>query len=224
MKPFLCQLAGLWLLFASATWAIEEPREPTLVAGLTYLRIRNLAKEAPPANGLAGARVIDLRGTLAPDDVPARWFGLFQAAGKGDLQLVLIDAVTSPTLLKALENRQGAVLTLAADSSVLDPDVAIATPIEADHAAREALDHGRPPIELLVAKREKRRYDEAAMVRDHSNGQPLLEGPPDDAAPQPAAPAASTEPKPAAPSTPLTDLVLQRAVHLFQALKALHKL
>lgn len=231
-----CVFIGCLLLLlggnASATAAEDGA---TLTHGLAYERVRTL----PASSAIELPRtavVIDLRGTQAADTKALRLVTSWvEASSRPPLRLVLIDSSTASAVLRILESRQRFLMTLGAASPAITPDVAVAVSLRADQEARDALDAGKTPQDLLASKMEKRRYDEAAMVRDHANGVPVPESPPDLAGPDPAGRDEST-PSSAAPSDentvaagtttapPVHDAVLQRAVHIFQSLVALKRI
>jgi len=225
----------LFLGAFSATGFCAVPQE--LGEGLSYLRIRNLAadiKAEPPAT----ATVIDLRGTEGGSiEALGHLRTWMTASSHGPLRLVLIDSVTGTEILDILNRRQRFAITVAATSPALTADVSVATSLVADRQARDALDAGKPLKDLLGPKIAKRRYDEASMVKDHANGVPLPESPPDlselpedvaapaSKAPATPAEAASVKPPPAPPTEAVPyDAVLQRAIHVFLALTALKKI
>lgn len=222
---------ALALLPAMAARGAESARE--LAPGVVYARAATLPP-APPAT--ARTRILDLRGAAAGDSLaPASLDAWLASAGDSALTLVLLDADTAPALRDRLSTRRARVLTLASLDSGVPASVRVKTPPDQDRAARMALAEGKDPIELLESKKEKRRYDEASMVRDHAAGVPIPDGPPDDSDndPDPTAPAPAVTPDgtvaapPAGPASPpppspppLVDEVLQRALHLHHALTA----
>ncbi|MFO1448025.1 MAG: hypothetical protein U1F61_07700 [Opitutaceae bacterium] len=218
----LLALAGLALALAGF-----GPRCGAMVTeladGLTYVRIRDLDTEPAPA--ARSAMILDFRGTQATAEAVGRLAPLLDVRAQGAMRLVLLDPTTSPAILERLKTASPQVLTLAATVEGLRVDIPVATPAANDQLARDAIDAGKPLGELLEARREKRRYDEAAMVRDHANGLPLPDSPPDTTDPAPTSPTPSTpaaKPEPKGPP-PLQDTVLQRAIHVHQALRALKK-
>lgn len=226
----LCLLAGL-LLCAPVAGQSSTPADASdgisLISGLVYKRLQTLPSAS--AKIPTGAAVIDLRGTriASPESVTTigNWVN---SSAHLPLRLVLIDSTTAAEIVQGLEGRHRYLITLGAASPAISPDVAVATPLRADEQARDALDAGTSPQELLPSKLDKRRYDEAAMVRDHANGVPLPDSPPDLSDPEEkdaiAPPAPSTDkasPPQSSPPTPVQDAVLQRAIQLYEALVAL---
>lgn len=218
------------LTFGAAVATLAETRTFEFPDGLNYLRVKNLDTETPSAAGVA--TIVDLRGTSGESPLAAtRLADLLDVRTPGSIRLVLIDGTTAANLVGRLKTSPNRLLTLGAAGSGLALDIAVATTVETDFRAREAIDAGTPLPDLLEPKREKRRYDEAAMVRDHANGLPVPESPPETDAPQDErdtktggkAGTGPTPPKETQPR-PLVDQVLQRAIHVHQALRALKKL
>ena len=218
----------LTLWTAGATFA--ETRTFELGDGLDYVRVRNLDTETPVA--ARAAMIVDLRGSSGTSPQAAKRLAvLLDVASPGAIRLVLVDGATAANLVSLLKSTPSRLLTLGAAASGLAVDIAVATTVESDLKAREAIDAGTPLPDLLEPKREKRRYDEAAMVRDHANGLPVPESPPEtdlpntggDAETGGKAVSGSSAPK-EAKAKPLVDQVLQRAIHIHQALRALKRL
>lgn len=194
--------------------------------GLGYLRLRSLDKTLPGALPTS-ATVVDLRGTFeaTPEALETLRGWLAQTAQR-PLRLFLVDSTTRPEILEALDRRQRYGITLAAASPAVSTDITVNTPLSMDQQAREALDQGKAIKDVLAPRLEKRRYDEAAMVRDHASGVPVPDSPPDltEATPTETAPTATTEPTPPSKTPPIFDAVLQRAIHFHRALAGLKKL
>ena len=203
------------------TSTLATPLLRALPGGLSYLRARDLAQldgAASPAE-----MIIDLRGLRETTPDGATRLGTLLASGSArTLRLVLIDPNTSADLLAVVKASKGRHLTLGANLPAGAVDVAVATPAERDQQAVAALDSGRPPESLLETRQEKVRYDESSMVRDHAKGLPIPDAPPElETEPGKAdAKSAST----AAAEAPLVDRVLERALHLHRALRAIRRL
>ncbi|MBE7540295.1 MAG: hypothetical protein HS122_18020 [Opitutaceae bacterium] len=231
----LRRVCALTVLLAGSLLAEQSSGGPdptavtTLISGLSYQRIQTLPQVAPELP--VGATVIDLRGARSAGaealQIVEDWV---KASTQPPLRLVLIDSTTSADIVQILDGRQRYLITLGAASPAINPDVPVSTPLSEDEKARDAIDAGKAPQELLPSKLEKKRYDEAAMVRDHANGVPLPESPPDlldpesDEAAAPTAHAGSAENTSAAAASHPQDMVLQRAIHLFQALVAMKQI
>ncbi|HRE04370.1 MAG TPA: hypothetical protein PKX00_02105 [Opitutaceae bacterium] len=217
----LSLIARTLLLFAAVS--VGGARTVELSDGLTYLRIKEVdAQPMPPAKA---ALVLDLRGTRASPESVSRFAPLLEIPGPGAIRLVLLDPDTAKPLLDLFKVKRPGVLTLAAAHEAAAVDIAVATSSDEDRQSRDAIDADSPLTDLLEPKREKRRYDEAAMVRDHANGLPIPESPPESLDTTPSAPSgAGTSPAVEPKNRPRIDAVLQRAIHLHQALRALGKL
>jgi hypothetical protein len=198
--------------------------KPELSPGLFYLRIHvpaDFAAARHDALSETRALVLDLRyvtvdeksaealvDTLARHPVGAPWF-------------ILVGPATPGALSPAITGSHA--LSLGIEGSVPAPKVIVHTAAVTDRRAYDALDAGTPVAALISGKLEKERFDEATLVQEFKNGNhdaepPALsriEGPPA-ADPTASEPATAPEKAPA-----LIDRVLQRAVHLHQALLAL---
>ncbi|MSU45657.1 MAG: hypothetical protein EXS42_00655 [Lacunisphaera sp.] len=87
----------------------------------------------------------------------------------------------------------------------------VQTAAAADRRAYDALETGTPLATLISGKVEKDRFDEATLVKEFKNGNPDASPPP---LPDPTALKSAAAPE---KLVPLTDRVLQRAVHLHRA-------
>ena len=188
--------------------------------GLAYLRVTSATASGHALqSALAGPGpvVIDLRYAADGDDLPAI---LRPAAGvrpaPGNI-FVLVSPATPAAVAEVISQWPKSVITLGPAGSNPAPMVAVKTTAEADRQAYDALAAGTPLATLVSGKIEKERYDEASLVQEFKNGNPDPE-PPEPPDPTAAKPAGTTEKPP-----PLIDRVLQRAVHLHQALLALRR-
>jgi hypothetical protein len=184
--------------------------------GLSYLRIHSVAdsgtalRKAVPG---AGALVLDLRYATANDDSASILQAAVAGRTAGHLLFILVSPATPPALGPFIS--ASSTLTLGASGSWPAPKVVVQTDANTDRRAYDALDTGTPLAQLISGRIEKERFDEATLVQEFKNGNPDAEPPP---TPDPTAtPPAGTPEKP----VPLTDRVLQRAVHLHRALLAL---
>ena len=195
--------------------AAVDPHD--LGRGLRYLRLGATPVDEPTSAAAlaAPALVLDLR--LAAGDATNE--ALVRRAHAGCTAqrplFVLLGAETPVSLRAALPDTPG-LLTLAPQEAGVPAKLVIATPAASDRAAAEALSTGRPPRELIEAKIEKPRFDEAQLTRDHANGRRESTEP----SPIPASTSESTEPAKDTPA-PLQDTLLQRAVFIHRALLAL---
>jgi hypothetical protein len=124
----------------------------------------------------------------------------------------LVSPETPTALAAALAAPPRGVLTLGIEGSRPTPQVVVAQPADVDRRAYDAAEGGMTLESLIAGKIEKERYDEASLLREFARGV-------SDPAPPPA-PDPTTAPA-AARAPVLTDRVLQRALHLHQALQAL---
>jgi len=176
------------------------------------------------------ALVIDLRGlTCEPDFVAALYTALAKTPPPHAVRIVLINTATTQSLIAALDDDALlSVITLAPRTPNFASDIVIATTSEEERLALEALSNGAPVEKLIGDTRDKRRYDEAKLVHDHTNGITPAE---DEIPPDAEDDTVTTEPAKKKPTVadkkaepPPRDLVLERAVQLHRALLALKKL
>lgn len=142
------------------------------------------------------------------------------------VRIILLSKDSSRALMKELTTDIPGVVTLAAQSELFTPDIKVAVTPEEDRLAYEALSHGVALSKLLSGSTpQKIRYDEASLVRDHTNNgarMPLTEESEDEpASDAPTATPPADAPKPAPQPV---DRVLLRAVQLHRTLLALKKL
>lgn len=200
---------------APAARAFTHP----LPGGPAYVRTRDWGQwdvAAAPAEA-----IVDLRGLgEATAEGAARLRTLLTTGSSGTLRLVLIDPATAGELRALVKAASGRIVTLGANLPPGAVDVAVATTPDLDRRAVAALDAGRAPHELLGTRLEKARYDESAMVRDHAKGLPIPEAPPE---PDEASADAKPETVPEGEAA-LIDHVLERALHLHRALRAIRRI
>lgn len=126
--------------------------------------------------------------------------------------LALVSPETSARLRVQLAGLPG-VLTVGPTAPDFKTDITVAVSPADDRRAFDALAAGLPPEKLLLENADKPRYDESALMREHTSG--------------PAAPAgkpAESKPDGTAPTAPAVDSVLQRAVQIHRGLVALKKI
>jgi hypothetical protein len=188
--------------------------------GLAYLRVQAFRDTAGVViSNAAGSRplVLDLRyATAAAGDATTLTDVLARRSVGGPL-FVLVGPATPPALASVLAAHPGKCTTLGIKGSAPAPKVVVEQSADLDRRAYEAGATGTPLSALLSGRIVKERYDEAALVKDFSNGNPRPEPPP---TPDPTVKKTTGPP----PEPPLTDRVLQRAVHLHRALLALGRL
>ena len=184
--------------------------------GLSYLRIHSVADSATTLRQVvpnAGALVLDLRYATANDESAAALKSALADRAANAPLFILVGPATPAALGPVIS--ASPALTLGAPGSHPAPKVTVQTDAATDRRAYDALEAGTALDKLITGKIEKERFDEATLVQEFKNGNPEPEPPP---TPDPTvAPTAGTPEKPA----PLTDRVLQRAVHLHRALLAL---
>ena len=130
---------------------------------------------------------------------------------------ILVSPATPAAVAQALADSAGPAYMLGIAGSRPAPTVVVKTDAATDRRAYDAFDAGTPVDALISGKIDKEHFDEAELVKEFKNGNPDAEPP---ALPDPTATKADGTPeKPA----PLTDRVLQRAVHLQHALLALRR-
>jgi hypothetical protein len=223
MKWFRLHGYGLGLLLiVSLTGPLRAgtPLAVELRPDLSYLPVRNLTEATPCLQAtLAQPRavVVDLRYASTDD---AATTGLRSALGlhpAGTPLYFLLSPATPPDVVVAVNHTPGTCFTLSRTSAKSSARIQVKTDPESDRRAYEALAAGAAPDTLISGKIEKERFDEATLVQEFNNGNPDAEPP---LAPDPTA---TKEPEEKAPAAPLVDRVLQRAVHLHQALIALRR-
>ena len=209
--PVLLALCSLLLAPRSKATELTD-----LGSGLAYLRIHSVAEsdaalhKAVPG---AGALVLDLRYATAGDDSAAALQSALAGHAARTPLFILVSPATPVALAAVI--RTSPALTLGILGSVPAPKVVVQADAAADRRAYDALETGTALEKLLSGKIEKERFDEATLVHEFKNGNPDAEPPPP---PDPTAPKVAGTPETPAP---LTDRVLQRALHLHRALLAL---
>jgi hypothetical protein len=190
---------------------------PELAPGLLYLR-PSAQLESTPIPVETPAVVIDLRQiTLADTDAANALLASIKPAGTTSHRLIL--ALVEPETAPALRTRLAQLprcLTIGRTAPDFKTDLGVNTTAEAAQLALAALASGTPPEKLLADRLEKTRYDESALMREHS-GEPRMAMKKD---PSKQLGDKVTPLEPAA----ATDAVLLRAVHIYLGLVALKKL
>jgi len=223
------------LFFFVATPGLRAALEQDLGQSLTYLRVNDAAADTPATVASIArhpALVLDLRCVISDaGQAEALQAALAKPPPTHAARIILINATTAPALIAVLTDDLPHVVTIGPRTPALTPDIAIATTEEKDRAAYDALTTGTPLEKLINSSLDKRRYDEAKLVQDHSNGiTPDTTALPADAEDDSVTPSpAKDEKKSVAPEkknelSPLVDLVLERAVQLHRSLLAIKKL
>jgi hypothetical protein len=218
---------------AAAADAKEAGEIQDLGEGLFYLRVTNPAGQMGDVRAALAkhnALVVDLRGAkcsvagaqalrsvLSPADAKTRV-----------ARFVLINGATSSAVPFTLgaglpDDAVPGVLVIAPEAAGVSADVKTVGSTEDDRLACEAIAAGVAVTSLIDHQPEKKRYDEAVLVREH-------QGLPEPEAEQDAADEDATDEGAARPekkdgqAKPLADSVLQVAVQTHRALVALRKL
>ena len=185
--------------------------------GLTYLRVNSLTKSAVDLNAALlrpAALVLDLRYT-ADEPAGADLLRVLNSQPAKPTLYVLVSPATPASVAGILTSTSTRLVTLGVKDSHPAAQIVVEQTAAADRAAYAALESGTRLAQLISGKIEKERFDEATLVHEFKSGN-------HDAHPPEAAPAPGKE-SPPAPAAPLTDRVLQRAVHLHHALLALKR-
>lgn len=208
-------LSVIFLLFSVLARATELT---DLGSGLAYLRLHSLAASETALRKTvpgAGALVLDLRYIATSEESPdALRAALADRSGSAPL-FILVSPSTPSAIAQAVIESPTPAYTLGLAGSRPTPKVVVQTDAATDRQAYDALETGTAPMKLISGKIEKERFDEATLVQEFNNGNPNAEPPP---APDPTAPLTAGA---KTPVVPLVDRVLQRAVHLHQALLAI---
>lgn len=206
-------LATCFAALALCARAATEPVD--LGEGLAYLRVQSSGDSTRAVTqAIASGRplVLDLRyATTSIEDVAVLSEALARRNTRAPL-LLLVSPETPAALLPALGPSRPGVLTLGVEGSRPAPNVVVAQSAEVDRRSYDAWEGGMPLADLVTGKIEKERFDEASLVQEFKNGN-------GHAAPPPGAGASAKPVEERVP--PLTDRVLQRAIHLHRALAAL---
>jgi len=203
--------------------------EPTALGNnLSYVRVHSLDDSAADLRSKLSAKhafVLDLRYVTANDESVGVLKTALAAHPAEAPLFILVSPATPAGVIGALTVKSGTLVTLGVAGSESSPQIAVRTEAETDRRAYDAFDNGTPLDALISGKIEKDRYDEATLVHEFKNGNSEPEPP---LSPDPTKlKIASGSDKPAEgaaiATAPLKDLVLQRALNLYQALLALRQ-
>ncbi len=204
--------------------ADEGGKAADLGGGLFYFRVTNLSGQLADARAALAkhaALVVDLRGVEAGmADLRALRSALTPADAKARVaRFVLINRETAAAIPFTLnaglpDGSVPGVIVIAPAAAGVPADVKTPGSNDDDKAACEAIAKGAAPTTLIDHQPDKKRYDEVVLVREHQG----LAVPEDEVESR-----GETEQKDA-PAKPLTDSVLQAAVHTHRALAALKRL
>lgn len=197
------------------TAAVPATAVRALGQGLSYLRVGAFSgiPELSATIRSVPALVLDLRHAVVATGEAAEFArDLAARTARGPL-FVLVSPAMPPVLAAAFGDLPSGSVILGVPGSRPPPQVVVDQTTEDDQRAYAALDAGRSFDTLLSGKIEKERFDEAALVQEFKHGGPAEA---EAGTTTPTAPGAGPE------ATPLpADRVLQRAVHLHRALRAI---
>ena len=209
MNRLFCLLCSV---LCSLAVHAAEPIE--LAPGLRYLRIHSLVQSAHELSDALNvnkspALVIDLR-YVADENGAAQAQAIYalNSHPAKPVLYILVSPETPAEVASVITKTSTALVTLGIRDSKPQPEVVVEQSAADDRAAYAALDNGTALAALVSGKIEKERFDEAELVKEFKNGNHDAHPPEGDAD---------------GTKTPnrLTDRVLQRALHLHQALQAL---
>lgn len=230
--------AGALPTLAADTAADNEVVTATLDAGLVYVRADDLGRETVRAaveRALASpAAIVDLRFSRA-EPADAAWLRVKLEQPREPQRhtvYVLANADTASSLGLTLSELPAAarVLVLAPEGAPIPAQLRVSVSPEQDRAAFAA--GGNPALvpSLVTEVLEKRRFDEATLVRRHANGRTNPPAPANApshgtgdalATPAPNRENGNTNGELAPP--PPRDVLLQRAVFMHRGLVALRR-
>lgn len=196
------------------------PIERDLGQGLRYVRTTTLPADLPAASLPAGPLVLDLRFAVAGDEASTAlgaWLK-FRASPKNPV-FVLLNRDTAPALIESLASpqRPAGVITLGQPTHGFAPDFVVNVKEDEARRAFEALAANTPVEALVTENQDKPRNDEASIAR-------ALQQPPAEPADPELTDGDVPPPEKPAPAPTLTDRVLQRAIQLHRALRALGRI
>lgn len=226
MKALATFVVGL--LAVSSPGLHAAPLQADLGEGLRYYRIHDAPADLPPTETKPGPAVLDLR--YAKGDASAAvaldaWLK-FRAAPSHPV-LVLVNEETASALQRAVamdHDSLAGLLVIGADAKGVHPDITVNISAELERHAYDAFEHDTPITSLISEDPGKVRHDEASIAAKSHD--PANDEDPEAIGDLSDAPAPSDKDTAKTPATPprLTDRVLQRAVHVHRALKALNRL
>lgn len=209
-----------FLLITSLGWASSSQQE--LVPGLLYFRITDYQKDAADLQTALtkGSVVLDLRSTDGSAEAAVNLTQQLEKARVGErgIRLILINPSTSPEIVRTVTRPRARQLTIGPRAPEVTPDIAVASSAEEDRRAYDALASGTPLDKLISSTTDKKRFDEAALVRSRAGvTSPASESVAEATEAENVAPTTTKETGPVTPPLP-HDLVLERAVQIYRAL------
>lgn len=189
------------------------PKEADLGDGLLYARVHAAATDLPTGDLVRGhSCVIDLRfaqGDPVAADVLGNWI-TSHAAPRTPL-FILVNGATSGALVRTItEHHVPGIMTVGIEGQSLAPDIMVKQTSDDERRAYDAYDAGTTIALLTTDNPNKQRNDEASLSHDHASETAEREDP------------ADSTPAPKAKSAPI-DAVLQRAIQLHRALRAMKR-
>lgn len=217
---------SLFFCVVSLSAKAESPRE--LAPGLPYLRVTDLTKDAAEVQTALKNEsvVLDLRSAGATAEAAAALAQRLdqpRPSGGHGIRLFLINPSSSAELVQAVSRPRPRSLTIGPRTPALNPDIAVATSVEDDRHAYNALASGTPLEKLIASNPDKKRFDEAALAKTRATAAAAdREADDTDASEPDAAPHPTPEKKdsPLPPPAVPHDLVLERAAQIYRALGA----
>lgn len=210
-------LAAAVLLVAAAHAA---PVERTLGDGLVYFRVHTVPDDLPgrdPAQ--TRACILDLRyaaGTPAAAVVFGGWLR-FHCSARTPVFVLVNDDCAAPLREVLHHAALPGLLTFGIAGQSTAPDITVTQSTTAERRAYEAFEHGTGIAALTTDHPDKQRYDEASLAQERSGDQGDVVPGDDDS------PIESDQP-PAKKPAPPTDAALERAIHVYQGLRAMKRL
>lgn len=213
MNRLFAFLLSVLCLLSSAQSA-ETVETVDLAPGLRYLRIHSLEKSALELAAVLNlnqtpALVLDLR-YVANEKGAAQAINALNSHPAKPVLYILVSPETPAEVAAVISTTPTRLITLGIRNSQPQPKVVVDQTAADDRAAYAALDNGTSLAALVSGKIDKEHFDEAELVKEFNNGN-------HDARPPEGNPDAAKSP------APLTDRVLQRALHLHRALQALKR-
>jgi hypothetical protein len=181
-----------------------------VVPGLRYFRIHSLEKSAvelADALNQPAALVLDLR-YVADESGAAQAINVLNSQPAKPKLYILVSPETPQAVAEVIAKTSTPLVIIGIQESRPKPEVLVDQSAASDRGAYVALENGTSLTALISGKIEKERFDEAELVKEFKNGNHDAHPPEGNA-------------DGAKVPNRLTDRVLQRAVHLHQALQAL---
>lgn len=217
-----CELRRLLVAAALllAARVAAAPVERTLGDGLVYFRVHAVPDDlpaTPPAH--TRACILDLRyarGTAAAAVVFGGWLR-FHCSEHTPVFVLVNDACAAPLRQVLQHPLLPGLLTFGIAGDSPAPDLTVTESAEAEKRAYDAFEHGTDIAALTTDHPDKQRYDEASLAQERSADDSQVVPGDDDS------PIESDQPAAKKPEPP-SDAVLERAIHVYQGLRAMNRL